>query len=240
MIPLPVLRLSFTFWKRTLDLSKRLSGPTWLALALINASIAISAFSLYRAEEVSESAIPPVYYLDRNLMPAPPPNDVPRFAHLAWDFPLAWKFSEVDTTSAEYFGIFVTDPLFIRGSEGPTGPQGLNGPLGQYQRVARLEDVRLLRATLSASTCKPFMAVFLSGHGVSRYAHLANANQFGGRADVSGFEWKPGQHLHLVKSTDRQWDFPKFLDQRDQVVLQISSSEAPSLLTRTQQIVAIL
>jgi hypothetical protein len=67
MIPLTVLRLSFTFWKRTLDLSKRLSGPTWLALALINASIAISAFSLYRAEEVSESAIPPVYYSELPL-----------------------------------------------------------------------------------------------------------------------------------------------------------------------------
>jgi hypothetical protein len=67
MIPLFVLRLSFAFWKWTFALSKRFSGHTWVGLALLNASIAVFALSLYRAQDVSESAIPPVYYTQKAL-----------------------------------------------------------------------------------------------------------------------------------------------------------------------------
>lgn len=219
MISLTVLRLSFTFWKRTLDLSKRLSGLTWLALALLNASIAISAFSLYRAEEVSELAIPPVYYVDRNLMPAHQRNDVPRIAHFAWNV--------IEGDASTDLDLYIWDT------------EGLNGPESLYEHLTLLKNARYFRPILSASTYKPLMAVLLfSGHGyTTRYTHFENSFQFGGVPYMMGFQ--VNDHTH-IQTTDRRWEFPNFLDQRDQVVLQLSTSDTPDLLTRTQQIVAIL
>lgn len=63
MVSLTLIRISLSFWKKSLRLSKRLSGRTWVTLAIINATIAIGSFLAYQAKTVPESAIPPVKYI---------------------------------------------------------------------------------------------------------------------------------------------------------------------------------
>jgi len=48
-VPLLALRFAYAFWKHTFALSKKLSGPTWIALAALNASIAATSFWASRA-----------------------------------------------------------------------------------------------------------------------------------------------------------------------------------------------
>lgn len=80
MIHLLFLRLSLSIWRRTLSVSRKLSGRTWLALAVIHTAIASVAFGAYFAKSVPDSAIPPVYYVDTNLMSAsyPPCTEIAR------------------------------------------------------------------------------------------------------------------------------------------------------------------
>lgn len=84
MIRLNVLRLSVLFWRYSLFLSRKLSTRTWVVLALVNTAMAVFSFWAYFAKSVPESAIPPVYYVDRNLIPMPPPTDVPRITEFTW------------------------------------------------------------------------------------------------------------------------------------------------------------
>ena len=70
MVQLFVLRVAVAFWRQSLSMSRKLSGRTWMALAITHAAIAVFSFWAYYAESVHESAIPPVYYV--NLMPTPP------------------------------------------------------------------------------------------------------------------------------------------------------------------------
>lgn len=62
MIKVTFLKLAVSFWKRSLSISEKLSSRTWVALALLNAMIAIPSFWAYRAQTVPTSAIPPVDY----------------------------------------------------------------------------------------------------------------------------------------------------------------------------------
>ena len=77
MVPLLALRFAYAFWKRTFALSKKLSGPTWIALAALNASIAATSFWASRAELVPSSAIPPIAYIGSPFTVSP---ELPRLA----------------------------------------------------------------------------------------------------------------------------------------------------------------
>lgn len=70
MVQLFILRVAVAFWRQSLSMSRKLSGRTWIGLAITHAAIAVFSFWAYYAQSVPESAIPPVYYA--NWMPTPP------------------------------------------------------------------------------------------------------------------------------------------------------------------------
>ena len=68
MVQLFILRVAVAFWRQSLSMSRKLSGRTWIGLAITHAAIAVFSFWAYYAQSVP--AIPPVYYA--NWMPTPP------------------------------------------------------------------------------------------------------------------------------------------------------------------------
>jgi hypothetical protein len=118
MLRLNVLRLSVFLWRHSLSTSRKLSGRSWITLAVVNAVIATVSFWAYQAESVPKS--PPVY-THNNLVRLVPETNGVRFT---------WE-SSGDPTSAG-------NPFYIRGLEVVAGEDRQANVLQNSQKVRRM------------------------------------------------------------------------------------------------------